>query len=115
MIISIRSWGYADGECCLDPHQHASNRPRGLLLRVNYGELNVDLWAKLECRIFGAVWPLIWWVLGRGQAAQIGYHRYPTRFDTNSTLICLMAVSFDSMSTLFRHYYCEFEDPVVYT
>ncbi len=44
----------------------ARNRPkiyeRKLLhfLRVNYWRLNVYFRAKLECRVFGAVWPLIW-------------------------------------------------------
>ncbi len=40
--------------------------------------------------------------LGRFQAARVGYHRYSTRFDINSTLICLMAVSFNTVSTLLR-------------
>ncbi len=33
-------------------------------LRVNYWYLNIDLRAKLECRILGVVWALIWWIWG---------------------------------------------------
>ncbi len=53
--------------------------------------------------------------LGRFQAARVGHHRYATRFDTNSTLICPMAVSFDIILTLFRHYFGNCQVPVVYT
>ncbi len=37
---------------------------RRLQLRVNYWELNIDLRAKLERRVFGSVWLLIWWIWG---------------------------------------------------
>ncbi len=33
-------------------------------LGVNYWKLKFDLRAKLECWIFGAVLPFIWWISG---------------------------------------------------
>ncbi len=53
--------------------------------------------------------------LGWFQAARVGCYRYSIRFDTSSTLICLTAVRFDTISKLFRFYFGEFQVPVVYT
>ncbi len=48
--------------------------------------------------MFGAVWPLIWWIWWF-QVARVGDDRYSTHI--NSTLIFLMVFSFDTISTLF--------------
>ncbi len=40
----------------------ASLETCGWFLSRNYWKLQVYLRAKLECRVFGAVWPLIWWI-----------------------------------------------------
>ncbi len=53
--------------------------------------------------------------LGWFQAPRIGDDSHSTRFDINSTLIFLIAVRFDSISTLFRHRLVEFEVPLFYT
>ncbi len=68
---------------------------------ANYWKLNFFLRAKLEYRIFGAVWPLIWWIWGGFRLPRGGCARYSGRFDINSTVICLAAVRVDTISTLF--------------
>ncbi len=65
-------------------------------LGVNYWTLNFYLRAKLECRVALDLVALGWFQVPRG-----GCDRYSGRFDINSTLVCLAAVSFDMFSTLF--------------
>ncbi len=48
------------------------------------------------------------------QAARDGDDRYSIGFDIISTLILLMVVRFDSISTLFKHSF-DFQVSVVYT
>ncbi len=43
------------GRCCVDVSRS---------LGVNYWKLDFYLRAKLECRVFGALRPLIWWSWG---------------------------------------------------
>ena len=68
-------------------------------LGVNYWKLKFYLRAKLECRVFGAVWPLIWWISG-GFRPPVAV---ATVIRADSNLICLAAVRFDIISTLFCH------------
>ncbi len=46
------------------------------------------------------------------QAPRVGDNSHSTRFDMNTTLIFLMAVSFDIIAKLFRHCLVEFKVPV---
>ncbi len=49
----------------LPKHQVLAQVFRSRWSGVNYWKLTVYLRAKLECRVFGAVWPLLWWIWGR--------------------------------------------------
>ncbi len=62
---------------------------------------NFDLRAYLECRVFGAVRLLIWWISAGFRPPRGGGDRYSSRFEVHSTLVCLAAVRVDTLSTLF--------------
>ncbi len=68
-------------------------------LGVSCWRLNVYLRAKLECRVFGTDWLLIWRIWGGIRPSGAGCDRYSCRFDIVRHEFALLR----SDSTLFRH------------